>query len=87
MKKIIIFLFLASFVISISPVKAELTCENDNKILLPAGKVCCCTEIAQGSFLCTPTNPVDGTKCPEGKKKISTQKNDVCICKFTINKK
>lgn len=85
MKKIL-FLFLAIFTIGICQARAELTCESDNKIPLPAGKVCCCTEITPGSYTCAPTTTVDGTKCPEGKKKISTQKNDVCICKFTIGK-
>ena len=73
MKKIIAILS----IVLLSPISAfaeeELTCEKDNRVRVPEGKLCCCKVLEKGDpgynpqkqeIRCKPQDPVDG-KCPD----------------------
>ena len=69
-------------IVLLAPISAfaeeELTCEKDNKVRVPEGKLCCCKVLEEGDvgynaekqeIRCKPQDPVDG-KCPDMRVKF-----------------
>ena len=98
-KKLITLSILASLISASGNAFAQVQCQN-NKRPMTQEQDCCCKEIAANSYECKPMTAKIDKKCPGAisssltqtqkdedakyKTKISTHKNDSCICEFTI---
>ncbi|GEM_PF-4102758 len=99
LKKFITLSILASLISASSNVFAQTQCQN-NKRPMTQEQDCCCKAVETNSYVCKPMTAKIDKKCPgvildsltqtqkdedaKYKTKISTQKDDSCICEFKI---